>query len=784
MEFLYLLIKKIKKNFLLTIIIFTGLVLRLVLTNPGYYYRPGDEILFSQAIYMLINGTLSLKVQLLGFPPLIPWIMLLVFPTVFVPVAWLKSLLLHFADTYMFFLPPLLIIVTTVFLVVKKFKWGRNKGMVLFLILFWISLAVSGSIAISKTNAFHTEVLGKNWINALYWGRYLTAILGAGTVFLTYKVARIFFERRNLALIAAFFTGVNYRLVLSSHVGLPDMYNAFFVMLAMLAIGVLLKNPTVKQYFITWIALTLSFLIKYQTHVFIPFFIAHTVISLRATKHNKEKSFVQNFLSSKVILGGITALAIVLVSHIYHFMNWERVLEINRYEAIKYAFGTNRFNMFALSYIYHIGIGPILSILAVGGLIWGLVRKNFRLSSFLLLSTLPLFAFLYLFYTGGGFFTRNFIAAFPIVLIFSALFINQLFETVLSRKIIKFDRTLVGIIFIVFVIFSAKDHIVNSVVAAKNYSSQPPRVAAQNWVDENIHGNVVFARYGGNPLPSDPGVIDGKLLPFSQAFSYQELIQENYDWASIELSWVRFYLLWWMRHDLWGKPDYLLSQTYIALAFRELLWSHTQEIFLSPWQAPTDQFAIVKLEKQDSYKKTTVLKNYKTFVDWEPIFLFNKDKESLQSPFDQQGVGELLYINKGNFLPGSVRWQSPSIEVKPGYGYNIIGRIKNTDFLEKEERSGFLRLDFYSNNEQATRFTSFVSERVWGGSDWHEVKIQAVAPENAKFGRVSFQSDNTNAQLILSEVEIKETIDLIPDEARHFTISDDDLFLPNNQGIL
>ena len=95
-------------------------------------------------------------------------------------------------------------------------------------------------------------------------------------------------------------------------------------------------------------------------------------------------------------------MGLVLVSHYYHFKNWERFLEINQYEALKYSFGRNIFNLHIVSYLYHIALSAPLAVTAILGIFLGLSKKVFREGSLIILSPLLSFSFLYLYFLYNG----------------------------------------------------------------------------------------------------------------------------------------------------------------------------------------------------------------------------------------------------------------------------------------------------------------------------------------------------------------------------------------------
>ena len=78
----------IKKNKILFLLFLLGLTIRLLGTNPGLHAH-GDEVMYGQVRNMFLNKTLGMQRQLLGYPPLVAWIMLVSFIVIFIPVSFL-----------------------------------------------------------------------------------------------------------------------------------------------------------------------------------------------------------------------------------------------------------------------------------------------------------------------------------------------------------------------------------------------------------------------------------------------------------------------------------------------------------------------------------------------------------------------------------------------------------------------------------------------------------------------------------------------------------------------
>lgn len=780
-----------KENKLLALTVLVGGFLRIISTSPGYYYPIGDELLYSQSIYMIINRTLSLELPWFGFPPLIPWIMLPIFALVFLPLGLAKMLITQFSEVNFYLLIFVIPFILFLLFIKKVLHIKRKRLFTLAVFLIYISLVVGSIFGIMISPILQREILGKNWIHALYWGRYITAIVGTLVIVFTYKVSQVYFKNRNLSLFSAIFVSVNYRMVLSSHIGLPDMYNVFFLLLALYAIGKILQNQSFKTYLLAILSQASFFMIKYQTHIVFPFLIVHTAVSLKGTKNIS--TFIQKFFARRVIYAGIFGILFVFVSHFYHFQNWSKVLEINAYQAIKYGFGRNILDLYPVAYLYNVGVGPALSFFAIFGIVLGIANKKYRLATFVLLSTLPSVAFLYLYYTNGGIYTRNVIATIPVFLIFSALFLSEIYSYLVKKKVSSQSK--LELLLTLTIVILILHNFYNSIVAAHAYSQVAPRTKAQNWVDENIKKGEVFGAFLGTTWPTNSEIEAKNLLPFYKAFSYQEMLEEKYDYMSIEMSNVRDQFAWWTRQipkiqiSFWQKPDDLLSQSYYALAFRESIWRAGVATFLSPWQAPSHNFVIVKFNK-DEFSKVVFkpLMDYSDFSSkWSALYYSPNYDDVRDNVLSNKQAA--LTIKQGRVLPGSARHESEKFITKSGYVYKVTAQIKTDKVIPKEERDGFIRLDFYNKlsdpNILSRPILSFVSKRVFGEAGTYKVEFTAIAPPNTQFATLGFQADGTAmATFNLEKIEVYESSEPVQDKSNHFTISDDDLFLPNNDGVL
>lgn len=751
-----LLIRIIRNNITISLIVLLGILLRFIGIYPGYYLF-GDEVLYGAAVGMILNNTLA--TDIFGYPPLIPWVMLFFFSIFFIPIAWVIHLSTHFAEI---FVDPS----------------GALKSIDFELADF--------------SKIFVRDILGKYTVNAMYWARYVTALMGVGAVLLTYLVSKSFFKNQLMSLVAAFLVAVNFRLVLNTRLGLPDIYNSFFLLFSLWAIGRLIDKPVFKRYIFAWVSVGLFFLTKYQVYALMPLFLAHLYLSIQSSFGEKTKlslkkkalSFAKELFNKGFLFGGVICLLIVLIAHYHYYPHWERIVEINQYEALKYGFGRNMLNTFPIAYLFNYGLGPLIFIFTILGFVYGVCSKNLRISSVILSSVFPIPFFLYFYYTSGGFYTRNLIALIPIFLIFASLFVVTIYKFFLT-----FTKSLVlaYVLIVVLVVILAKNHLGNDLINIREYTNESKYFQAHRWVAANIPPSSKLTTFDATFDPDDRFVVK-KLYAPNKVVSYQELKEEGDDYVVFDIYFIQGYLIWWMHQPpgiglkFWRKPSDLLSQNYLSLSARELLWSKTIKAFLTPWQAPDYSYAIVKV-KEDTFSKDISFGNFDSRIEWNKLAYLENYKNFLKI-VEVEGKMHPVITAVGNILPGGVRWGSNLIAIKPGHGYKITGWVRNSLNIGKEARDGFLRMDFYKDQKPVEVLSrsqmTFISRRVYGDVSWHKVEVEAVAPEDSRYASLGFQADSPSVDFELGGVEIKETIEPFSGKLSRYTISDDDLFFPND----
>lgn len=743
----------VSANKVLFLILLLASVLRLVGVYPGFHpYHSDEGMSYSSAIEMIRNT--NLDPTRYDYPSLVPLINMLIYVLILIPLFILKNSLVSPED-----LPTK----------------GRNL-----------------------VELFQQVAIANQQTVVLFWGRFITALFGIGVVILVYLVAKKFFDDKRIALTASFLTAVNFRQVLNSHLGLPDIYNAFFLLVSFLSLAYLLKNPIRKNYIFAAIAVALYFSVKFQVFILPAFILTHLYILFNKIKKRKIGKLIFNSFNLNFAIALLIIPVIVLLISPYHLLHWDKFVGVNAYTALKYQIGVKVFNFYPLYYLYNIGIGQFISIAAVIGIFVSLIQYKFK--SLMLLSVILPFFFIFVYYTGGGYYVRNFVTITPLLMIFAAIFVVRFWDY--FGKKIKLHKSLVVIFLLATVVSMSFNQLKNSIISSYNFSKPWGFAQAHDWAEVNIPDSSKIVSHPWDKYPRDKNL---EVIPFEQSeiFGLPEMIDAGADFGFLNTDWLTLSSYWWMNMKLpkfvqfGGKPNAILANTYSAVSSMELS-RYAVAKFVRPWQAPDMNFLIVKIPRfptiGDNEKK---LKEYFAFDNSDQFNAWHV----IMGPGDTRKINFDSDIGKSK--PGSLNIgagvprfpitmvTSPAIPVEGGKAFNISGWIKIAEEIDKKSRDGFLRVDFYKEepkvdlNNQSLQ--SSVSSRVFGKPGWYEKEMLVFAPEEANFMTVSMQLDNYN-QFWIDDIRVYEVTKEIENPRRKPPYIDykfpDDILFPYSQGNL
>lgn len=717
-------------------ILLLAAALRFIGIWPGFPpYHPDEGMSYAQGIAILKDGLDAHGYSLpYAYPSLIPLINAFFFQYFFLPLSWAHFYISH------------------------------------------LSNLIDGLIQVPLTKdeynlIYHTQIIGERELNVLSWGRCIAALFGVGVVFLTYIVGKKIFDKR-VGLFSAALVAVNFRQVLNSHIDLPDIYNAFSLLLAFWGTLNLLQKPSRTNYLFAGILAGLSFSTKFQIFSFIPLFIVHIFLFFDR-KVGKRRI---NFLFSREVLisAGAALLTFLLLnpSHIIHFEETKDALD---YVSLKYAAGRMEFNFYSFWYLFNIGIGRLTSALAIVGILWGLVR-NFK-KTLLLLSIIIPFFFVMVYYSNGGFYTRNFVTITPFILIFTGLLINSL------------HRRGLGIVLAILVLgVLLFENLQNSIVIPIEYSKKWNFEVLSSWLQKNLSSGSKIAAHSSVPLPIES--VKRYPYEFDIAFSLDEFTEEGADYAIANFDWVTNDSYWWMSRsyvsfwEKWIKPDNTLRETYPALTLDELSYFSLNWVF-NPWQAPDSDFLVAKLPQYRVVSKKKAL-SYNFLEDkagWEP-----KGKLQNCSGGELDRKERMLVILPTSLCSPIYRWESPPFLIEGWSGFDIKAIAKSLGSLPNK-KVAFIYIKFYSSEEDARASKNRLSVRLSsrnGANDDFTLKLIGEVPPESHYAVVGFQAYNlTNVDaLYLKSVEIdKAKVESTIKEGETGAVAiDSNIMFPNSHG--
>lgn len=735
--------KFLKTNFLIILILLTASYFRFGGIYPSYPPQHPDEAAYGSAYSMMINGNLDpLRYD---YPSGIALIQMILFKLIFVPLYWLKFYITH----------------------VHQIADG------------FIKIPLS---QVEYDRFFRFEVLGAQDMNVLIWGRVITAFFGVGVVFLTYLLSKKLFGYWT-GIASSFFVAVNFRQVLNSHIGLPDIYNAFFLLLAIYASTDILKRPNLKNYFLAGLSNAYYSSIKFQVFSFPALILVH----FKNSWDNKTNfsSFIQKFFSKKFILSILLIPLITVILNPYHFLNFEKFVEIQKFVALKYGMGVSSLNLYAIWYLYNYQIGEIIFVLIFVGLLLAMLKRPFN--CLILLSVILPFLFIFLYYSRGGFYTRNFVTITPLVLIFAGFTFQFIYESFVKSRL----KSLSIVIILVLIFLSSFSNLQISRIIVNEYSKLWNIEILAEWVRVHIPKGSKVAAHSNVPLPIEE--VQRSMFDPEFSASIDEINEEaDPDYAVANFAWATRGFYWWMNslpEDFlkfnFQKPTEVLEFSHPAIALREIEPYSIFPVF-NPWIAPDTDFIVIKVPKFNVLENQEVINfDFRSNTNhWTKEGLYWESDTILFS-----GKEGLIVDMQSSRLP-SPRWQSPPIDVRGWGGFEIDFTTQTQTDAEKI-KGGFIYANFYQTKKDAreskNRIGVRVSSRTNVPNTWINKSLIGKVPKDAKFMTIGFYAyETTNAKSILESLTVYKAdvdVDLGGIKVTPIHIDENNLF-PNSHGNL
>lgn len=634
-------------------------------------YHSDEGMSYSQGIAIIQEKTLDAHGYTLhyAYPGLIPLLNAVAFKILFIPLAWIGYYL-------------------------------SNAGN-------FIDGVITFPLAdVDRIRIYVNDIVGIREVNVLIWGRILSAFFGVMCVYLTYLLAKRLYNERT-GIIAAVLVAVNYRHVLNSHFALPDIYNAFFLLVSLVLSLRLVTNPSKKTYLFAGLGVGLFLSTKFHIYSILPFIICH--IYAQKAKIWELKKIV---LVKELYIAGIAGLLTLVVLNPWHAIHFEEFIYQLSDVSIKYRTGKNSLDLYLYSYLYHWGVGTLTSLLVLGGIIASYFAN--KKSFIILLSVIIPFFYVVTFYTGGGFYTRNAVTIIPFILLIAAVGLNYLFN---RRNI------LIKLIAVLLLVISVYENVTRDIVVASEYSKPWNITLTRQWIIDNLEDGSIIAAHSSVPLDNESLVRQ----PYTQGedFSIQEFLLTGADYAIVNLDWATTDFYWWMAQDLrgsltyWNKPISELEQTYSALVLRELqdyaIYSQVNDAL-----APDSDFVVAKIPDT-------------SYTIEENVFEFNFDESS---SIDDD-------------------WKSDLIPVQ-----GVVGVTAEFDarFEGSLNKDGYVYVEYYHNEEDAIHHANRIAVRISPrieSSNLETITFSHRVPKSAIYARIRIGTyDKSHTKLYFDKLTL------------------------------
>jgi hypothetical protein len=313
-----------------------------------------------------------------------------------------------------------------------------------------------------------------NYGGLLYLGRLLSIGVDLLTVYFIWLTTKLIFKDKKIALLSALVYTIAFFPIQNAHFFIVDTFLTFFVTL-LVYLGLLyLQNPTQKRVILLGVVLAAAVTTKFTAVIFLP------LIGLIILIKNL-KTFGNLILQLALFILSLFVFSFLFMP--YAYLNWQKFLTDILLQ-IKlgndpYVFPYTLQYVRTLPYLYYItnifywGLGPLISTLSVLGIF--LLFKNRKKYQFAFYSLLAaLYYFLLIGYSAAKF-MRYMLPIYPFLAIMAGYALVKLIR----------NNTVRALILIACFIWTA--------LFLNIYTHQHTRIAATNWINQNIPAGATLA---------------------------------------------------------------------------------------------------------------------------------------------------------------------------------------------------------------------------------------------------------------------------------------------------
>lgn len=713
------LMSTVKKNKLLSLIIFIALLVRLWGLLPNYFYHPDEPWMqvFGQKLFYSIITKGDFDPHAYKYGPFIVYLGALPhFPIMFISYAleWIQNIFLPIGSPRP--MPPFQQYIADI---------GPTQY---FLVLMWTQRAI-------------------------------VAIIGGFSALILYFITKKLFNK-NTALIASFFLAIFPMHVRDSHYLTTDIPLTFFILLSVLFMVNLMQSGKLKWYILSGIAIGFSATVRYFPLAILAYPIA--------VLFDKQKNLAW---IPKIGIGLLSIPLGLFLGAPFLFLRPEnRVIfqkDMEKYvlpwyetSITSYAKSLGEFivsggqtilpnisslyptffKKFYLSLLFFQALGPLPTIAAVLGIAIALIKFP---KTFLFVAVIPAALIIYISAYIPATYDRLIIPAIPFLAIFIGIFlvfVLNLLKSVNSpqRKIV-FAAILIAISYYPFT-----QSFASSIACGQKHVFDEGSI----WIHKNIPDNAIIASKTHMPIPSDKPYIGYEMKP-GENFSLEEMAKLKASYAFINLTTVLDYFSGSFTSDFFVPPRDLHDNNFI---------------FLSLYEYETRAKLLKKISRPDMCAQPTLLyyqlpkrleESKRLIKSFSFDSISDMDFWHLQEYSKKAKKVNVSYTKReGMNKPGALegKWEiysytaprivSIKIKAKENDLYTISAWVKYSEELTDKERDGFLRIDFYDDwNESIVLPGNVValSSRTYGKPSFRKLQITAKAPANTEFVVFSLQ---------------------------------------------
>ena len=325
-------------------------------------------------------------------------------------------------------------------------------------------------------------------------GRWLSALLGALTIWLTYVAGRRLYGR-DVGLIAAVFLGVNYLHVKDSHYITPDVPVAFMVLAAFYFTVRIIQDPSRKNYLAAGILAGLAISVKYPAFVVaFSVFAAHLI----AVRTNSVK-----LLSARAWLAAALIPLGFWIGTPYSLLDWNNFLIDLQHQQIQVSRPLPMIERLETTLFLNPlqALGPGLYVCFVAGTLLCVLRRT---SPDILLVSFPIAYVAFLLATGGLQY-RYLMPALPFFCLLAAVFLSRATGALKGRFLSRaWAHTFTVAATLTFAFLPAY----RAVALDLSLARPDTRTLAKEWVEQNVPGeaHIAVESYGPSLISSPRAV--------------------------------------------------------------------------------------------------------------------------------------------------------------------------------------------------------------------------------------------------------------------------------------